>query len=681
MLHPETRLFTFAVVGDTHVKPESGDQSAPWKVNERATGRARFIAREIARYEPQFVIHLGDLVHPVPELPTFEEAVALTQQVFRQHHNRMHVLPGNHDIGDKPNPAMPAKGVRESWIAIHEKTYGPSYRVVDHDAIRVITLNTPVMNSGLPMEAAQRAWLEETLAASQGKRVFVFMHYPLFVLAPDEPSTYDNVDEPARSDLLALFARHEVEAVFAGHVHNIFYHRLAGTEYYVMPATSFVRQDYSEMFRIEAAPENGRDDAEKLGFALVDVHPDGHVVRYVSSYGRELSAAEAAAPVAPRLALKSAHQKLPGGSPLGVFMRHPWAEIVALPQNGPMDEFVRKRARNDYPLAALWRLGTRRLRVPLDDLIDPYARARMGDLVANGFRFTVSGFGVPKGAARQALVENRDLVDRFECVLPFDAIAAAKDDLATFRAAIGRPVLLARVATSADDVKVGSKIELFVSHGFRPDQLPEVERLIDLPVDGFVIRAGLGTDLVALSAELDAFATRTGALMDLHLRVAANNPAANVTDDGAILAAAAELYACALAHPAVAMFLDPFMDLDRGYFVRHGLVDRRCNLRAAGLAVEALAAFLPEGGTPPALSVTDSPEGRTLALKGTGFDALILLPKPGAALPLGPTAGPAHVVPLDAPFAIDGAIGDAPSGTLPTAADRPTLIVAADAKA
>jgi hypothetical protein len=305
----------------------------------------------------------------------------------------------------------------------------------------------------------------------------------------------------------------------------------------------------------------------------------------------------------------------------------------------------------------------------------------MGDLVANGFRFTVSGFGVPKGAALRMLVENRDLVDRFECVLPFDAIAAAKDDLSAFRAALGRPVLLARVATSADDVKVGSKIELFVSHGFRPDQLPEVERLLDLPVDGFVVRAGLGTDLVALSADLDAFATRTGALMDLHLRVAANNPAANVTDDRAILAAAAELYACALAHPAVAMFLDPFMDLDRGYFVRHGLVDRRCNLRIAGLAVEALAAFLPEGGAPPALTAADSPEGRTLTLKGAGLDALILLPKAGAALATDAIDGPAHVVPLDAPFAIDGAIGDAPPDVLPTAADRPTLIVAAGAKA
>lgn len=55
------------------------------------------------------------------------------------------------------------------------------------------------------------------------------MHYPLFLLNPAEPSNYGNIDEPARSDLLDLIRRHRVEAVFAGHVHNIFYHRLHGT--------------------------------------------------------------------------------------------------------------------------------------------------------------------------------------------------------------------------------------------------------------------------------------------------------------------------------------------------------------------------------------------------------------------------------------------------------------------
>ncbi len=42
------------------------------------------------------------------------------------------------------------------------------------------------------------------------------MHYPLFLLNTSEPPTYDNIDEPVRSDILALLARYNVEAVFAG---------------------------------------------------------------------------------------------------------------------------------------------------------------------------------------------------------------------------------------------------------------------------------------------------------------------------------------------------------------------------------------------------------------------------------------------------------------------------------
>ena len=44
--------------------------------------------------------------------------------------------------------------------------------------------------------------------------------------------------------------------------------------------------------------------------------------------------------------------------------------------------------------------------------------------------------------------------------------------------ALGRPVLLAPVASSADEAKKGSKIELFVSHGFGPHRLSDIEGLI-----------------------------------------------------------------------------------------------------------------------------------------------------------------------------------------------------------
>ncbi len=585
---------------------------------------------------------------------------------------------------------MPAKSVRESWIKIHEEAYGPSWRSFDQGGVRFVLINNPLLNSGLPQEAAQLAWLEETLASAGGQRIFLFMHYPLYLLSPDEPSTYDNIDDPARGGVLALIARYKVEAVFAGHVHNIFYHRHAGTEFYVMMATSFVRQDYSEMFRIEAVHENGRDDAEKLGFAMVDVHSDGHVVHYLRSHGAELEEAQAEAPIAKRTTALLAHPKKPGGAPIGVFMRHPWAETVTLPQNGPMDEFVRKQARNDYQIAALWRLGLRRLRVPVSDLLDPDSRARMGDLAANGHAFTVSGFGIPTGAQLDlAAAAARDgVVARYELVLPYDEMAARKDEIAAFRSALGCPVLLAPVASSADEAKTGSKIELFVSHGFGPHRLPDIEKLLSagVKIDGVVMRVGMEADLPAFAREIDDWGAARGLAMDLHLRVAANNPAANIRDDAAILRAVVELYAAALAVPEVSMFVDPFMDIDRGYFVRHGLIDRRCNLRAAGMAVEALTAYLGDAvgvGVPVTLDAAQVDGARVLTVRRPDRLARIVLPAAGATVPVtdvlkaGFVAAPL-VVPLDQPWVIAHDLGAAlasADGTWPRSVAGPVLLV------
>ncbi len=689
MLSADSYQFSFAIIGDTHVKPESGDQSAPWKVNDLATPRARWIAREIARYSPSFVVHLGDLVHPVPELSTFDAAVELTKRVFQGQHNSLHVLPGNHDIGDKPNRMMPAKSVRDDWIAIHERNFGPGWSSFDRGDVRFILINNPVLNSGSAIETAQRSWLEEQLASAGSRRIFLFMHYPLFLLEPDEPGTYDNIDEPARSDLLALIRKHKVEAVFAGHVHNIFYHRIEPTEFYVMPATSFVRQDFAEMYRIEAAAENGRNDAEKLGFAIVDVYAGGHVVNYLRSYG-ELLAADAP-PVVPekRSSVLLPHPKRAGGAPLGAFLRHPWAEIVALPHNGPMDEFHRKQARNDYSLAALWRLGIRHARIPLSDLIEVSTRSRMADLVAIGHRFTVFGFEIPQDGARRVVLDNRALIDRFEIVVPRDSIAMRSEEFEVFCQELGRPILLSPVATSADEVKVGSKIELFVAHGYRPSEIEAIDKLAagspEGAVDGLVFRAHLSADLPAVAAALDAWSRKSGRKVDCHLRIASSNPAGNVTNDADILSRVAELFAVALAYPAITFMIDTFMDVDRGYFVRHGLIDRRCNLRPAGHAIEAMAAHLYSGGGAWSCAIHDDGEGRIIALESADCAALLLLPREGQILSVPPArlqqlvaiSSHPQAVRLDRPWTVDPTIGTASgSQDLSSAFASPTLLVA-----
>ena len=78
MSEPTTRaahgspLFSFVVVADTHVNEAEHTSTSPYETNHLANPRARHVFAEIAamRPPPRFVVHLGDIVHPVPSLPS-----------------------------------------------------------------------------------------------------------------------------------------------------------------------------------------------------------------------------------------------------------------------------------------------------------------------------------------------------------------------------------------------------------------------------------------------------------------------------------------------------------------------------------------------------------------------------------------------------------------------------------
>ncbi|MFC2031349.1 metallophosphoesterase family protein, partial [Chloroflexota bacterium] len=85
------------------------------------------------------------------------------------------------------------------------------------------------INSGLPEEGAQWAWLEETLAeiaGGQPEQLFLFTHLPLFIRDPyerldqtDYRNRYLVIAPPGRDRLLDLVRRCHVSAVFTGHAH------------------------------------------------------------------------------------------------------------------------------------------------------------------------------------------------------------------------------------------------------------------------------------------------------------------------------------------------------------------------------------------------------------------------------------------------------------------------------
>jgi hypothetical protein len=591
------KLFQFALVADTHVNESERKSTSPFATNALANGRARYVLQSIARRDPapSFVLHLGDIVHPVPELPTFEAAVDAFKDLSAALRCPLHLVPGNHDVGDKRVDWMPAGTVTSSHIGKYRRLFGPDYFAFDQGGCRFIALNAQLLNSGLDEEALQRDWLEEALAASRGKRLFLFSHYPPYVSEPDEAGSYDNIDEPARGWLLGLMRSSGAEAFFAGHVHNFWYDRVGTCEMYLLPATSFMRHDYAELFRVAPDAEFGRDDTGKFGYFLVDVHERGHVAHFVSSEGRSLEPGRTLP--ASTCGLPLVHTRSAGLAALGVDLRHPWAEMVEIAATGGVQEFERKLARNDYPALALWGMGVRRLRVPARDLLDARVRARMTLFREVGHEFLVYAYGVPGAELCRLLAVHRGLVSALEIVLPHVAIEAALPTFARIREASGVEVYVSKLRLHEDAKFDGSKFSHFINHGFVPAETHQLEPLAAAAsrtgaANGIALRMARRERPWSFMRRADGLAATLRTRLLVHVRLAGESPSDAMNDDMANACRVAEAALAATVHPRVDAFVDTFMDVDRGYFPRTGFVDRRCSPRLAGKVYANLQAVL-----------------------------------------------------------------------------------------
>ncbi|MFY0612444.1 MAG: metallophosphoesterase [Hyphomicrobiaceae bacterium] len=576
-------LFTFAIITDTHIRPAELDESSPFPVNRLSNDRARYAIAAIKQHNPAFVLHLGDMVHPLPHLPTYGQACEEAHDIFSPLRSIMHFMPGNHDIGDKPNPDAPAGPADADTISQYESQFGASYHSFERQDCVFMMINSSLVNSGTPQEAEQRAWLEETLAQATGRRIFLCSHYPPFIYSGDEQSHYDNFAEPGRSWFLGLVEKHSIEAVFSGHVHQFFYNRINNSRLYCFLPTSFVRQDYSEMYAIEPPKEYGRNDTGKFGYALVDVFAQGHRIRIVPTDGNEL-------PKGKSLPADGSPWRMDPATPITVPLRHAWATPIDLPYNGPMEEFARKRTRNDYTLMRLKQMGLSRVRVPLTDLIDPEIRGRIADYATTGIEFSFFSLGVPDSETLALINSHRGLVAQLEIVGASDDLDDISGDFAALSELGDIPIVIGKSHSSKHEPKQGSKFAHSVSSGFKweyRDTVLTALRSAGAAVAraGLVFQLNLDDDLPGRLADLDAFGGEIDRLIEVNIRIANPNPAIANFDDDAIAARVAEAVQIAPNLKSVSLQIDTFVDVDRGYNPRHGLLDRHYNFRAAGRAL------------------------------------------------------------------------------------------------
>ncbi|MFC6672820.1 metallophosphoesterase family protein [Marinobacterium aestuariivivens] len=627
------KLFSMVVMADTHLNQGEDTCSSPFEVNRLANKRMRYVVRDVNRIAPDFVINLGDLIHPVPSLPSYGEAARQFLHQTRALNCPQYLVPGNHDVGDKPINWGPAGVVCDDYLDLWKEFFGDHYYAFEHQGCHFIVINAQLINSGLADETRQREWLEAYLAEHPGARFFINTHYPPYMTERDEVEHYDNIAEPGRSWLLSLLEQHRVEALFAGHVHNFWYHRHQDTDCYLLPSTAFVRQDYSEMYRIEPGDQGGRNDLPKLGYFVVNVYERGHACLMQRTYGEALEPDAAVGMTQPRVT--PLHTVENTRAPLGFDMRQPWAELVEIPPSGALDEFSRKRVRNDYPLLALWEMGVRKMRLPLDDLTSTEVVERIATLRRFGHEFQVFGFEVPQGRQLLALVEHQDLLSGCELAFADADLERVADALRSLKRDLRLPLYLSRLRTREDIESGGSKYYHVINHGYTSEDGSRIRTSItEGPlrglVDGLVFRLDPGMESAPTLAAIDELCRTLQLQASIHLRVSDASPA-DVRDDDLDLAnRIAETLCAALAHPALGVYVDTFADVDRGFFRRNGVTDRRANPRLAFHVVKHLYAALNADPAELRPAGIDAADGwRRILLTADRKRYQLLLPQPG----------------------------------------------------
>ncbi len=575
-------LFQFAVITDSHIRLQNAIEEGGYASNLLTIERAKYVVQCVNRLQPDFVIHLGDLVHPIPALSNHEETVKRAREIFSEIESKFYALPGNHDIGDKPNAWLPAPVVEEDSHLIFSKHWGPLYQSFSAETCHFVCLDTPILNTGFEREREQRAWLENELrvAKEKGLRIFVFMHYPLFICDPNEPTHYDNIDEPARSWLLKLFEQYSVEAVFSGHVHNVFVGIHKNTTYYSLPSMAFVRPEYSELATVGPGDEYGRNDTAKLGFFLVRVYADRHEILPIRTYGAgKLDAGMLQ--IEPYQIIGEASRML------GVTLRRGWGRRVELAADG-LDEFKRKEAYRDDLLIALIELGVTSLRVPIADLTNADVRQRMSDFVKIGFEFTVYSLGVPDEATLATIEAHGNLLVNWEIIFPEHTVSQIGVAINRAQSVFPGQLFIAPVVPIKEDGGDGKTFQHFASHGFSWMQADKAKNWLSMIGDqsndiGLTFRVSPWDEPIATLHEIDR---QSKHIKLINLQLPRLDEGVRFDDDNRLQSFIVDAYNASRTMVNTTVFIDTFVDSDRGYYPRNGLLDRRFNPRPAFYALK-----------------------------------------------------------------------------------------------
>lgn len=558
----------FVVIADTHhlVDPgmysTKGDSVTPEIVREWSD-RGDWALALAKATGPELVFHVGDLAQEYPGSRFFDTGRRAAVSQFQESGLEVNFAAGNMDIGDKPDPTVPAGWVVPGFLKRWDEDFGKSFYSRTEGDSHFVVLNSQIMNTTLPEAIEQREWVEADLAAHASHRIFMFMHLPPYLVDEDEPGlgSYDVLDNPDRTWLLNLCKRYEVEALFSGHTHFQVFNRAGSTRLYTLPSTTTTRPGFYEAFNV-CPPDRGWIDTTKLGFFVVRVTDDATSVHLIRTSGETHANHPAGARILSGTTVDVPH------SPAATYLRLPITNrsdgAISYPNH------VRHRIRDDYPLLSCLEAGIRHVRFPIHDLDVALQAGQLAVLRSEGVQLTATVLcprpGDIAAAARKAPEADFIEVQLTNRFLPdgedLEALAELRD------AGVG----VAMAPLALEDT---GKVHLRSRTGFRPRELPDLDEMLSergIHLDRAVCMVD---DSDSVWNDIRAFDTRLRAVGGLDFLVPLD-----AHDERNALAVAEALFAAATM-PGCRIYLDPLQDLDRVTKVVNGLLDRLSNPRPA----------------------------------------------------------------------------------------------------
>jgi alkaline phosphatase D len=220
-------MITILQISDAHLSPRS-----PLFRDNMAQ-----IAAWAAASPPDLVIASGDLsLDGADRAEDLEFAAGLLRALPAP----LLAIPGNHDVGSHPR-TMPRQPVDAARLARFRALVGEDRWLRDLPGWRLVGLDTEIMGTGLPEEAAQAGFITAAANDLGNRRLALFLHKPVFVTAPEDPAfDYWSVPPQARPALAPLLDHPALRLVASGHLHLYRQEMRSAVRYAWAPALSFV---------------------------------------------------------------------------------------------------------------------------------------------------------------------------------------------------------------------------------------------------------------------------------------------------------------------------------------------------------------------------------------------------------------------------------------------------------